>query len=168
MTLAVGIATSLVAVQKQDGTKDTKHEQSDFGADAEKLDRPAIVPDEVVQKIREVDNAPPDELPAEWLLASKIHLDGPNEIDLIVMGTGGLRGAHVVPFFVFRKKEGRYELVLSTGGDGLSVLNTKWHGFREISAYGIGFAGRETTTVTFRFDGQQYQKFKEKTESNNP
>ncbi|HUE42070.1 MAG TPA: hypothetical protein VMP12_00850 [Candidatus Sulfotelmatobacter sp.] len=46
--------------------------------------------------------------------------------DLIKMGIGGLRGAHVVPFWVFRKKQESYELVLATGGDALSVISTRW------------------------------------------
>jgi hypothetical protein len=166
--VAAIVTTSLAATQKQRPSKESPREQADFGADQEKLDRPVPVPDQVVQAIRDVDKAPPDELPAEWLLASGIHLDGPNEIDLIVLGTGGLRGAHTVPFWVFRKKQTGYELVLATGGDGLSVLKTRWKGFREINALGIGFAGREITTVTYRFDGQHYQKFNEKTESTNP
>jgi hypothetical protein len=165
--LVVGMTTSLVATQKQSDSKGSPHEQSDFGADEEKLDRPATVPDEVVQTIRQIDQAPPDKLPAEWLLASEIHLDGPHEVDLIVMGTGGLRGAHIVPFWVFRKKQAGYELVLATGGDGLSVLKTRWKGFREINALGIGLAGREIYTTTFRFDGERYQKFRQRTESNN-
>lgn len=168
MTLVAAMTTSLAATQKQSASKQSQREQADFGADEEKLDRPVPVPDEVVQKIREVDNAPPDELPAEWLLASEIHLDGPNEIDLVIMGTGKLRGAHIVHFWVFRKKQTGYEMVLATGGDALSVLKTRWKGFREIDAYGIGLAGAEVTTVTYRFDGQRYQKFKTKTESNNP
>jgi len=166
--LAVGMATSLAATQKQSASNHSAQEQVDFGADEEKLDRPVIVPEEVVQTIRQIDKAPPDELPSGWLLASEIHLDGPNEIDMIVMGTGGLRGAHAVPFWVFRKKQASYELVLATGGDGLSVLKTRWKGLREINAFGIGLAGAEITTTTFRFDGQRYKKFQTKTESNNP
>ena len=165
--VATSMTTSVVAMQQQTTNKNAAHEQSDFGADLEEPDRPAAVPDEVVQKIREVRKAAPEELPTEWLVASEIHLDGPNEIDLIVVGTGGLRGAHIVPFWVFRKKQAGYEMVLATGGDGLSVLKTRWKGFREINALGIGLAGQEITTTTFRFDGQRYQKFKTKTESNN-
>src|ERR1700733_13744267 len=99
--VATSMTTSVVAMQQQTTNKNAAHEQSDFGADLEEPDRPAAVPDEVVQKIREVRKAAPEELPAEWLVASEIHLDGPNEIDLVVIGTGGeLRGAHVVPFWV--------------------------------------------------------------------
>jgi hypothetical protein len=57
---------------------------------------------------------------------------------------------------------------LATGGDALSVLKTRWKGFREINGYRIGLAGAEITTTTFRFDGQRYQKFETKTGSNNP
>jgi hypothetical protein len=166
MILVAAMPTSLGAVQKQSAGKRFAPEQSHFGSE-EEIDRPTAVPEEIVQTIRQI-RKEPYEIQPEWLQASEIHLDGPNEIDLIVVGTGGLRGAHIVPFWVFRKKQTGYELVLATGGDALSVLKTRWKGFRDINGYGIGLAGAEITTVTYRFDGQRYQEFKTKTEQNNP
>ena len=164
--LVAAMTTSLAASQKQSvGTKPPA-EQSHFGSE-EEIDRPIAAPEEVVQTIRQIHKGT-SEVQALWLQASEIHLDGSNEIDLIVVGTGSLRGAHVVPFWVFRKKQTSYELVLATGGDALSVLKTRSKGFREINAYGIGLAGAEITTTTFKFDGRHYQKFETKTGSNNP
>jgi hypothetical protein len=147
--------------------KTTPHEQSDFGGEDEKWDQPARVPDEVLQILRRVENAAPSELPAQWLLASEIHLGPPGELNLIVMGIGGLRGAHSVPFWVFRKKREGYDLVLSTGGDSLKVLNARSNGYRTIKAYNVGQAGRTLTTAAYRFDGRRYQEYKIRTEAIN-
>ena len=76
--------------------------------------------------------------------------------DLIVMGIGGLRGAHVVPFWVFRRTTAAYVLVLGTGGDGLSVTKRRWKNFREIQA--INQTAGKVTTTTYRFDGNQYRE----------
>ncbi len=161
---AVATRASVAAVQKQGAGKMSPREQSDFGAEGE-LDRPVAVPDEVVQKIRQIDNAPPDELPADWLVASEIHLKGPEEIDLVVKGVGGLALPHAALFWIFRKEKENYELVLATGGDSLTVLETRWKGFREISATSLTQAGRQTTNTIYRFDGQRYKESRGKLET---
>ncbi len=55
----------------------------------------------------------PDRVPAALFVGSEIHLDGPNEVDLIVqpnndrrdLGSGCLRGAHVVPVLGIEKRQ---------------------------------------------------------------
>jgi hypothetical protein len=162
-----GMLLMLAPLEAQDSKKTTPHEQSEFGAEDEKWDQPARVPDEVLQILRGVENAAPNELPAQWLLASEIHLGPPDEVDLIVMGIGGLRGAHSVPFWVFRKKREGYDLVLSTGGDSLKVLNARSNGYRTIKAYNVGEAGRTLTTATYKFGGGRYQEYRVRTEAIN-
>jgi hypothetical protein len=69
----------------------SQREQTEFGAEDEHPRRPLRVPKAVLQTLRRVDNASPDELPEESLVCSEIHLGGPEETDLIVMGVGNLR-----------------------------------------------------------------------------
>jgi hypothetical protein len=134
----------------------TGDEQSDFSSNDENWNRPAKVPEEVLEVLRTISGASPDELPSEWLLASEIHLDGPIETDLVVMGIRGLRGAHAVPFWIFRRTAESYQLILSTGGDGLRVSQTKWNGYRTIQTFNL--TGIAITTASFRFDGHQYTR----------
>jgi hypothetical protein len=136
-------------------------EQSEFGAEDQKWDRPVPVPSSVLQILRSAMKASPEELPAEWLLASEIHLSGPNEIDLLVMGVGGLTLPHAAHFWVFRRKRGQHELVLTTGGDSLTVLNRKWKGFREIQVYNN--TASTTAGTIYSFDGQRYVVHSQKT-----
>ena len=43
-------------------------------------------------------------LPRSWLMASEVHLDGPDEIDIVVVGAGHLAGANVTTFWILRPK----------------------------------------------------------------
>lgn len=72
--------------------KSPDYEQTDFSSDDENWERPLKAPEEVLRIIRTQLKSAPDELPTNWLVASEIQLDGPEEKDLIVMGIGGLRG----------------------------------------------------------------------------
>jgi hypothetical protein len=67
----------------------------------------------------------PQELTTEPFVASEIHLSGSEEKDLIVMGTGGLLGANVTPFWVFRKRSLGYQLVLHVFAHDLKVENAR-------------------------------------------
>src|SRR5579863_7924149 len=81
-----------------------------------------------------------DQVPAPWFVASEIHLDGSNEVDLVVrpdvlkLGTHGLPhseasvcmlGAAVIPFWVLRNVGGRYLLLLETDAVELDVLDSR-------------------------------------------
>ena len=136
-------------------------EQAEFGAEDEHWQLPVRVPEAVLQILRSVNNALPDEMPEKSLLGSEIHLDGPEETDLIVMGVKSLRLPHGALFWVFRKNRDRYELILSTGGDALTVLDAKWKGHREIRVYNN--TARTTTATFYKFDGEHYREFEAKT-----
>ena len=140
--------------QAQTHKDSSAREQSEFGAEDKKWDRPVPVPTAVLQILRSAMKASPEELPAEWLLASEIHLTERDEIDLIVMGVGGLTLPHAAHFWVFRGAHGQHELVLSTGGDSLTVLDRKWKGFREIRVYNN--TASTTSGTIYSFDGRRY------------
>jgi hypothetical protein len=151
----------LTAVQGQSIKQPLAREQTRFTAEDESVERPVAVPETVVEILRQTVRRFPDETPPGLLLASEIHLDGPNETDLIVIGVGvGLREAHSVPFWVFRKTSSGYTLVLSTGGDGLRVTSSRWKSFRNIEAYNISMATAKLYRTTYRFDGKSYQKLR--------
>ena len=58
------------------------------------------------------DSQSPD-IAASWFEAAQIHLDGPEAIDLLVKAKDGcLFGANIGPFWIFRKTQHGYELLL--------------------------------------------------------
>jgi hypothetical protein len=75
-------------------------EQRSFSVEDENVRRPVPVLASVLEILRRdphvqelMTNERSRDLPADWLLASKIHLTGPDEEDLIVIGSGHLLGA---------------------------------------------------------------------------
>ena len=138
-------------------------EQTDFGADSD-LDRPIPVPEAALKTLRSALQATPDELPAEQLRASEIHLDGSTEVDLVVPV---LAGGHAASFYILRPTSDGYQLIFDSGGDSMTVLRTRSHGYRDLQVEGITMAGKNVTTVIYRFDGHKYVKAREKTEHPN-
>jgi hypothetical protein len=136
-------------------------EQSDFGAEDERWERPAPVPADILQNLRNANNATADQFSAESLEASAIHLGGPEEVDLILMGVKNLTLPHGALFWVFRPRPHGHYLVLSTGGDGLTILNSRSHGLRDIRVYGN--TASTTTKAIYRFDGTRYELSNQKT-----
>jgi hypothetical protein len=156
-------------------------EQSSFGTEEVPgiplVKRPVPVPNTVLQLLAgdvDVKGCLSDNpLPANHSLASlfigsEIHLDGPSRSDLIVVpvpGNGCFQGATGIgSFWVFRRAGKQYELALKALGNGLTVLKTRYDGYRIIQTGTLGQAGRYLTTITFRFDGKQYTKVGEITQ----
>jgi hypothetical protein len=146
-------------------------EQHDFGLGA---DRPvvthpvllteaelaALADDKLMQ--RELDQVPP--IPKdtrEGLEAAVVHLHGPQERDLVVMGSGRpYMGANVGPFWVIRDLPTGPQVVLSTIALVLTVQETSFKGLRNIGAFAA--TAVTGTTINFRFNGTKYVEYKEK------
>jgi hypothetical protein len=119
-----------------------------------------------------------EELPANWFVASEIHLEGPNEIDLIVLPGGRipdtppgepsanacLVGANTSGFWVLRKTPLGFLVVLSEMAHDLEVLKTRSHGFRDIRLYTISLSS--TLIQDFRFEGRHYVLSQKKSRPN--
>jgi hypothetical protein len=151
--LSILMGTCVCAQTKH---KSQSQEQTEFGAEAGHPLRPVKIPEAVLQTLRSLDNASPDEMPEESLVGSEIHLDGRDEIDLIVMGVGNLSLPHAAPFWVFRENQGQYELILTTGGDALTVLDARWKGYREIRVR--NHTAKTLTATVYKFDGQRHRE----------
>jgi hypothetical protein len=128
------------------------------------LQRPIPVPEAALKALRNALQATPDELPAERLQASKIHLEGSTEVDLVVPV---LAGGHAAFFYILRPTSDGYQLIFDSGGDSMTVLRTKSHGYRDLQIEGITMAGKNVRTLIYRFDGHKYVKTSEKTEHPN-
>ena len=96
-------------------------EQTKFSAEAEAVNHPVAIPDDVLSLLEHDDMVKetlkdPDPavqtVQSSWFSASQVHLAGPGEEALVILAEGQLRGANVIMFWVFRKTAQGYELVL--------------------------------------------------------
>jgi hypothetical protein len=153
--------------ESEQAKKHPSKEQIKFGLE-ESVNQPVPIPDAVlaalktdseVRTSRCVDGDQPSlTVSALWFEASQIHLDGAGEIDLLVKAKNGcLLGANIGPFWIFRKAQDGYELVLNVSALGLELLPTRTNGHKDVSAGAV--AGGEFGTVVYKFDGRRYQEF---------
>lgn len=150
------LSVSLAIAQ---GRKANTNEQFIFSAEDEVVEQPAPLADSAIEAITRIEETPRrNNVDRENLMASAIHLSRADESDLIVIGKGYLRGAHVVPFWVLRRTNQGYDVLLATTSDGLKILNARQKGYRTIEVYNVN-AGVVFTT-TYGFDGSRYQRFK--------
>ncbi len=159
------------------------HEQSSFGSEEvpgeARIKHPIRLPDPVAEILRADDwvrscleNNPlsPGETLSTWFLASPIHLAGSEETDLVVLPSLRreaalcFQGATGIGWFwVFRKTGDKYQLVLKAAGNSLDVLKNRDHVYRDIRTSTIGQAGKYLTTIVFRFDGERYREYQNRT-----
>jgi hypothetical protein len=132
-----------------------------------------LATDKHISSCLDSQNLPAEKLPANWFIASLIHLDGPNELDLMVLPSGRLPetpkgeisanaclvGASTGGFWVLRQIPAGFQLVLSQMASGLSILKTRSNGLRDIQLYTHASVSEHAIT-DFRFNGIQYRLFR--------
>jgi hypothetical protein len=112
----------------------------------------------------------PEQAPASWFLASEVHLNGPNEIDFVVLPNvasdvdpknpaGCLLPANGGPFWVLGPgiASGRYGLLLAAYGLRLEVLNSRTNRYKDIQI------GDGRIALLYEFTVHQYQLAEKKT-----
>jgi hypothetical protein len=178
MIVAVLCAPHLLIAQHTNAND--QKEQSEFGIelDVNPIVRPVELPRTALDALSEdkrvvfclkKNGLSPEELPADWFVASEIHLDGPNETDLVPLPSGGLLdtpageisqnaclvGANTAQMRVLRKNQNDFQLVLSQIGLGMIVLSTRTSGLRDIQ---VGAAvGGYYDSIDYKFDGRLYE-----------
>lgn len=156
-----------------------KPEQTVFESDpSQPITRPMPLPDAVLQILAE-DNGvascvkdnpiPSGRSLASWFAASEVHLKGFDEADLVVLPVSqgdSYMCFHSVEgmgwFWVFRQTGGQYELALKTAGLGLTVLDRRHNGYRDIQSGSQ--VGKFATVVSFRFENGRYREDRQNTE----
>lgn len=179
-TKALLILCALLSQGGSVGWGSVAQEQAVFYADpSEPIAHPIDLPDGAAQVLAKDDNVvaclkdnpiPQGESLASWFTASEIHLHGPNEADLIVLPLAQdspymcFHSAEGVGrFWIFRQVGRRYELVLKTAGLGLTLLESRHNGYRDIQSGGQ--VGASVTRSSFRFESGRYHEYQRKTES---
>jgi hypothetical protein len=160
-----------VAGRPLQGQASLSGEQSVFGMEMVPVAEPVVVPEDVLQILRKTnyvltclkERQAPSDIPASWFVGSRIHLDGPDEPDLVVLPANGcLLGANVAPFWVFRRTARGFELVLEISVHDLRVLKGRSNGYRDIETWSSTAVTH--TTLHFKFNGRRYELTQKKTE----
>jgi hypothetical protein len=158
--------------ESQQTEKRPSQEQMRFGLE-ESVNQPVPIPDAVLAMLRTdsevrtsrcVDQGQPSpDISASWFEASQIHLDGPEEIDLLVKAKDGcLFGANIGPFWIFKKTQHGYELLLDVSALGLELLPSRTNGHKDVSVGAV--AGGKAVSAFHKFDGRRYQESENKVE----
>jgi hypothetical protein len=92
--------------------------------------------------------------PSHLFQAAEVHLNSSNEVDLVVIGLGPMRGAETRWFWVVRSARKNPEVILFSGGDSLEVTDKKTHGYKDIGV--VWMSSLETETAVYQFDGTSY------------
>jgi len=139
------IATTTTWVESQKRT--VPPPQDHFSAEDETLPNPVPLPNDVlallekekrVQDALQNENPPGNKVPASWFSATEVHLSSQAQPDLVVRAEPPLSGAD------------------------LEIRAGRSNGYRDIEM--VAMTSREIHTVLYRFDGQRYVVYREKTE----
>ena len=168
--LAVAIlCTSAVAQSKSHAVAEQR--TFNLGADGPVVQHRVILSDAELAVLagdemmrEELDQDPPiPKLTREGLEAAVVHLHGPEERDLVIVGSGRpFIGANIGPFWVIRGLATGPKVVFSTITLAITIQKTTFGGFRNIEAFAA--TAVEGTTVDFRFNSRKYVEYKEKSE----
>ncbi len=168
----------------QDTNRYQLREQSHFNIEqayaAEPIERPMAVPERarrvlaesaIVSSCLEGEDIARGHVPSSWFIASEIHLDGRDEVDLVVLpnlnapksqaGPGPAAcflGASTGWFWIVRQTPEGYQLVLTVGTHNLEISTTRTNGLRDIVAVTPIKAGAAANRVIYKFHGRKYEK----------
>jgi len=175
------ILATVVAICPQSVCAQRHHdEQTDFSMETEivpvvhpfPLSRAALnalAPDKRVAFCLRENKLEPQQLPANWFVASRVHLDGPDEVDLVVQPSDRLPdtpegavsanacliGANTVQFWILRKTQEGFVLVLSEIASELEIRSSRTHRLRDVRLRAV--VGGYVSNLECKFDGQAYQ-----------
>jgi hypothetical protein len=175
LLVVVGATLMLAASQRSENTR--QREQRHFSTEQQivPLDKPVAVSEDVARALRDDDilvrasrsclkaGETARDIPSSWFVASEVHLDGPDETDLVVLPQKQcMNGANVGPFWLVRRSATAPRILLSTGGHDLEIIDSRRNGYRDIRS--SAFTATMVSTTIFRYDGETYKPYKGKTE----
>jgi hypothetical protein len=165
--MLVGVVTNFAARPKPPADP-FKFEQIHFSVE-DKLERPIVLPEVVVDLLMNDEivvrsescvkkTAALGQTPSSLFLASKVHLDGTDQSDFVILGTGCLLGANIAPFWIVRRTSDGFRIILSWVSHDLDILSTRTNGYHDVRLSSL--TAKTVSTVVCKFDGQKYEPTK--------
>lgn len=102
--------------------------------------------------------------PRPEILCRKLRLSSQPGENYLVIGVGGLRGAHIVPFWLLHRDRRGASLLFKTRSDQIEIVPKLFKGYAEVRSTWIEGAGATIITESFRFDGSRYVKYRSQTQ----
>jgi hypothetical protein len=178
--LIIALLMSLIITNDMTCAQDKKGSQQEqrafFSDDPDKvyIRKPITLPDAAIQALRNSETGSKcleqqRKFDAAWVVGSEVHLNGAGETAIVVMPKFFLKppldnscmlGARTTTFWVLRKGNKGYQLLLETRASELLVDNSRHSGYLDIITYIVNFS--DTDAVYYRFDGRRYQEFERK------
>src|SRR5271165_3925409 len=98
--------------------------------------------------------------PAQLFRAAELRLGGPDEVDLVVVGTSPFSGADNSWFWVVNSARSAPRVVLWASGNYIKVMDTRTNGYSNIRSF---WASASTTKSSeYHFNGKEYTLWKER------
>jgi hypothetical protein len=179
LLISLIIICNMTCAQEKKGSQQEQRVFAMDDPDEVYILKPITLPEEAIQTLRSSDSgsiclkAYAHKFDAAWVVGSEVHLSGAGETAIVVMpnlllqtppGTppdnSCILGARTVPFWVLRKGDKGYQLLLEVGASAIFVDESRHNGYSDIIASTANFS--DTVDVYYRFDGIKYQEFKRK------
>jgi hypothetical protein len=117
--------------------------------------RTSLAQDSDVKELLEDDHLTESNLPDSWFLASEVDLAGSRDRQIIVVGRYRVSGANVTTFWIYRLRDGRYDLILKTIAHTVQIHKSRSHGYRDIEA--VSATAVTVSSRILKFNGTRYQ-----------
>jgi hypothetical protein len=102
--------------------------------------------------------------PRPEILCRRLPLSSGTGENYLVIGVGDLRGAHIVPFWLFHQDDRGASLLFKTRSDQLEITPKRFNGYAEVRSTWIEGAGATIVTDSFRFNGKTYVRYHRQTQ----
>lgn len=101
-------------------------------------------------------------LPGGWkdqILCTSLPLSTEPGRNYLVIGVGALRGAHIVPLWIFHQDDRGVSLIFKTRSDAIRILGNSSKSYREIESVWDQQAGAIVFTDRYGFNGRVYARY---------
>lgn len=102
--------------------------------------------------------------PRPEILCRRLPLSSRSGESYLVIGVGGLRGAHIVPFWLFHQDDLGASLLFKTRSDRIEITPERFNGYPEVRSTWVEGAGATIVTDSFRFNGKTYVRYHRQTQ----
>jgi hypothetical protein len=161
--------------------KESQQDQTFFPSDDPDevyIRKPITLPEKAIQTLKSSEAGSEclrqrNKFDAAWVVGSEVHLSGTGETAIVVMpnlllqtppdtppDNSCMLGARTIPFWILRKGDKGYQLLLEVGASALYIDNSRHNGYLDIIASTANFS--DSVDVYFKFDGKKYQEFERK------